>query len=37
MLVPSLPSRNKLLIIAVKNYREADFKVSYSCLFEFST
>ena len=28
MLVPSLPYRNKFLIIAVKNYTEADFKVS---------
>ena len=28
MLVPSLPSRNKLLVIAVKNYTEVDFKVS---------
>ena len=27
-LVPSLPSRNKFLVIAVKNYTEADFKVS---------
>ena len=29
MLVPSL--RNKLLVIAVKNYTESDFKVSWSC------
>ena len=27
-LVPNLPSRNKFLVIAVKNYTEADFKVS---------
>ena len=27
-LVPILPSRNKVLVIAVKNYTEADFKVS---------
>ena len=31
MLVPSLPCRNKCLVIAVKNYTEADFKVSLSC------
>ena len=28
MLVPSLPSRNKFLVKAVKNYTEADFKSS---------
>ena len=28
ILVPSLPSRNKVWVIAVKNYAEADFKVS---------
>ena len=28
MLVPSLPSRNKFFVIAVKSYTEADFKVS---------
>ena len=31
MLVASLPSRNKVSAIAVKNYTEADFKVSWSC------
>ena len=28
MLVPSLPSRNNFLVIVVKSYTEADFKVS---------
>ena len=28
MLVSSLPSRNKFLIITVKNYTEVDFRVS---------
>ena len=28
MLVPSLPSRNKFLVKAVKNFTEADFKSS---------
>ena len=28
ILVPSLPCRNKVWVIAVKNYTEADFKVS---------
>ena len=28
MLVSSLPSRNKFLVIAVKNYTKVDFKVS---------
>ena len=28
MLLPSFPSRNKFLVIAVKIYTEADFKVS---------
>ena len=27
ILVPRLPSRKKVLVIAVKNYKEADFKV----------
>ena len=31
ILVPSPPCRKKFLVAAVKNYREADFKVSYSC------
>ena len=29
-LVPSLPSRNKILVITVKNYTEADFKSFFS-------
>ena len=33
-LVPSLPCRSKFLVIAVKNYTEADFKVS-SCPTQF--
>ena len=28
MLVPSLSSRNKVLVIEVKNYTDVDFKVS---------
>ena len=38
MLVSSLPSRNKCLVIAVKNYIEPDFKVFKSCpiLLDFS-
>ena len=31
MLEPSLPSRNKFFVIAVKNYTSTDFKVSWSC------
>ena len=30
MLVPSNPSKNKFFVIVVKNYTEADFKVSRS-------
>ena len=31
MRVPSLSSRNEVLVIAVKNYTEADFKVFLFC------